>query len=65
MTPDELRARRARLGLTQGQLAAALPAPIRTVEEWESSRTTRGTPPAYLERALNDLERELSDQRRP
>lgn len=59
MTPDEIRVFRARLGLTQARLAELLPTPRRTVEDWESPRG-KGRPPAYLARALRDLERELA-----
>lgn len=57
MTPSEIKAARARLGLSQAKLAAALPAATRTVEDWEAGRRT---PPDYLERALRDLEAELA-----
>ena len=58
MTPDEIRAFRDRLGLTQAQLAAYLGRSVRTVEEWENKRG-KGNPPPELRRALRDLEREL------
>ena len=56
VTPAELRAFRAHLGLTQARLAALLPVPKRTLEEWEAGRRN---PPEYLGRALRDVEREL------
>ena len=42
--------------LSQTELAAALPMNVRTLQDWEHGR---GTPPAYLMRALRDLAREL------
>lgn len=38
MTASELKSRRAALGMTQGQLAAALGCSRRTVEAWEVGR---------------------------
>jgi DNA-binding XRE family transcriptional regulator len=57
VTPAEIVAFRKRLGLTQARLAALLPAPKRTIENWEGGRRN---PPAYLQRALRDLEHELT-----
>jgi putative transcriptional regulator len=57
MTPAEIIAFRKRLGLTQARFAALLPAPKRTIENWEGGRRN---PPAYLQRALRDLEMEIS-----
>ncbi len=58
MTPAELIAfRKLRLGMTQAQLAARLPCPKRTLENWEQGSRE---PPPYLWRALESVERELS-----
>lgn len=58
MTPDQIKAFRARHSLTQEQFAKALGVPVRTVQEWEAKRG-KGNPPAYLKLALTELEREL------
>ena len=50
---------RRRLGLTQARLAELLGVPKRTVENWESCGSGYRRPPAYLSRALLDVEREL------
>lgn len=55
MTPAQLRAARERLGLTQRQLAEALPAHPNTVARWERGEIP---PPPLLYRAMRDLERE-------
>lgn len=60
MTPDDLRAFRKRLGLSQARFAAMLPAPVRTVVNWESKGDNHRNPPEYLARALRDVERELA-----
>jgi DNA-binding transcriptional regulator YiaG len=60
MTPDELKAWREARGLSQSGLARLLPAPLRTVQEWEAARG-KGKPPKYLARALRDLHRELQE----
>lgn len=62
MTPDDIRAYREQLGLTQAQLAAHLGRSRRTIEEWENPRG-KGKPPPELPRALRDLERELAGER--
>ena len=38
MTPDELKKRRTRLGLSQAQHALALPRPVDTIHHWEQGR---------------------------
>ena len=57
MTPDAIKEFRARLGLSRAELARRLPVAYRTLEDWEAGKAS---PPDYLERALRDLERELS-----
>jgi transcriptional regulator with XRE-family HTH domain len=54
MTPDELRARRTSLGMTQAELAAALGTVKDTISRWE--RGTRGIEhPEMLTLALDQL----------
>lgn len=53
MTPAELRATRARLGLTQPALAALLGVHPLTVSQWETGRRAI---PAFLHLALKQLE---------
>jgi DNA-binding transcriptional regulator YiaG len=50
--PEDVRAARKRLGMSQAALGAALGASTRTVEDWEGARRT---PPAMLELALKWL----------
>lgn len=51
--PAELRALRARLGLSQAGLADRLGISKRTLQEWEQGRRTpRGLAAAFLEREL-------------
>lgn len=38
--PEQLKAQRERLGLTQAELAALLDVPARTYWEWEAGKTT-------------------------
>lgn len=57
MTPAEIKAFRARHGLSQAELARRLPVPLDTLRNWEQDHRN---PPAYLARALADVERELS-----
>jgi DNA-binding transcriptional regulator YiaG len=52
----ELKAFRKKHRLSQKQLAAKLPAGLRTVEDWERGKRK---PPDILRRALRDLAREL------
>lgn len=59
MTNEALKAWRVAHGLSQAQMAAALPVKLSTLQEWESARG-KGRPPAYFERVLRDLARELS-----
>lgn len=62
MTAEELKAWRESLGLTIPAVAELLPCGFRTWGHWEGG--TR-TPPAFLPRALRDLERELAMGRAP
>jgi DNA-binding transcriptional regulator YiaG len=61
VTPAEIRATRERLSLSRQQFAEALGVKVRTVEEWERAGS-RNTPQPYFDRALRDLERELSGE---
>ena len=54
MTPDELKAWRARVSLSQSQLAHALNVHTMTISKWE--RGSGGIPP-FLDLALESLER--------
>lgn len=45
-------------GLSQAELARLLPVNLRTLQDWEATRG-KGHPPPFIERALNDLDREL------
>lgn len=58
MKPDELRAWRERFGLSQAKAAELLPITLRQWQRWEAGENE---PPAYLLRALRDLERELAE----
>jgi transcriptional regulator with XRE-family HTH domain len=44
MTPDEVKARRERLGMTQAQLARAFGVPRVTVNRWERGKQGVGLP---------------------
>lgn len=55
ITPTELKARRAALGLSQSELAALLPINLRTYQAWEAGRYD---PPSLLHRALKSIEQE-------
>jgi DNA-binding transcriptional regulator YiaG len=57
MTGAELKAWREQRRLSQPELAERLPVSVRTLQGWEQDRFAV---PAYLERALQDVERELS-----
>lgn len=59
MTPDELRSRRAKLGLTQAELASALGRPLATVRNWEQGRRAIEFP-GILRYILAALDREKS-----
>lgn len=52
MTPDELRATRARLTMTQAALAAALAVDVRTIKRWEAGTIPI---PRTVELALSTL----------
>lgn len=54
--PKHLKEFRSEHGLTQKQLANCLQTSSRNVENWEGGFTI---PPAYLKKALKDIEREL------
>lgn len=58
MKPDDLRAWRERFDLSQAKVAELLPCQLRTWQRWEAGEND---PPAYLLRALRDLERELAE----
>ena len=60
MSPEEIKAWRDEHGLSQSQLARLLPVNIDTLQNWEIGRRE---PPAYLPRALADVERELAEHR--
>lgn len=55
-TPDTIRVFRVTHGLSQPELARLLSVGLRTVNRWE---TGAGQIPAFLHRALRDLERDL------
>jgi len=57
---DEIKAYRARLGLSRAELSRRLPVPYRTLEDWENGAS--GSTP-YLWRALRDLEAEIKGRR--
>lgn len=61
MTPEELRRRRDRLGLTQAQLAARLDATPNTVARWERGELTMAKG-AMIALALDAVEREREEQ---
>lgn len=52
MTNDDLKERRVKLGLTQGEMATALNANFRTYQGWEQKRTI----PSHVEVALQYIE---------
>lgn len=54
--PEYIRSFRERHNLTQGGLADGLEISIRGVQNWEYGISI---PPAFLKRALRDLEREI------
>lgn len=56
MTGPEFKARREAMGLSQAQMAARLPRPLRTLQGWERGKPI---PPDY-HRTIRDLERELA-----
>lgn len=61
MTPEQLQKARARLGLTQDQIARALKTTVRTISRWETG--ARAIPP-YLEITLTALKpRRVSEPR--
>lgn len=62
VTPAEIRAVCADLNMPLAELARRLPVPLRTLEDWAAGRAR---PPAYLRRALADIERELSAVQEP
>ena len=56
MIPEELKKRRAKLGLSQAQLALALRRPVDTIQNWEQGRRAIESPDVlrYLLRNLDD-----------
>ncbi len=63
MTAAELTARRAALGLSQSQFAAALGISVRTIQEWEQGRRTpRPSIASLIDRVIAELETEQSRQ---
>jgi DNA-binding transcriptional regulator YiaG len=61
MTPDELRAERKRLGLSQPKLAAALGISVRTLQDWEQGRRVPRMM-LLIERAIAQLEKEYANE---
>jgi DNA-binding transcriptional regulator YiaG len=59
MTTTEFRTKH---NLSQADLARLLPVSVRTLQDWESERG-RGRVPAFLPRALRDLDRELKKKK--
>lgn len=57
MKPEEVRAWRESFGLSQQAAADRLPTTLRTWQRWEAGEFE---PPAFLYRALRDLERDLA-----
>ena len=61
MTSDELQAWRRARGMRQPDLAARLEIPLGTLRNYEQGHRPV---PALMRRALNDIDRELEDERR-
>lgn len=59
MTGSEVKAWREARDMSQGQLAKMLPMNLRTLQGWERAQPN-GTPPPFMRRALDDLEREMT-----
>lgn len=65
MTPDELRARRKALGLSQTKLAEALGATQHTVSRWERGKMAiTGPRSVWLDLEMQRVERERKPRRR-
>jgi transcriptional regulator with XRE-family HTH domain len=62
MNPEEIRKKRLALGLKQDELGDKLGVARNTVSRWELGDVE---PPAYLERALRDLAREMQQADKP
>jgi DNA-binding XRE family transcriptional regulator len=58
VTPDELRERRKRLGLTQAQLAALLGQDQRVVSRWEVAKSLPAPRSVWLDQEMARVERE-------
>lgn len=58
MSPAAIKQWRAERVITRADLARLLPVPYRTLEDWEAGKAS---PPAYLRRALADIDRELAE----
>lgn len=56
MYGDKIKAWREQRGLSRAALARLLPVAYRTLEDWEAGRAK---PPAYIIRALRDIDGEL------
>jgi DNA-binding transcriptional regulator YiaG len=59
MTPDELRARRKRLGLSQPETARALQVPLGTLRNWEQGHRRI---PDVVDVALEAVERRAEEK---
>jgi DNA-binding transcriptional regulator YiaG len=59
MSGADVKAWREERHLSQSDLARLLPVNLKTLQNWELMQHGRGQPPPYINRALNDLDREL------
>jgi len=62
MTPDEIRALRERLGLTQAEMGEKLGVHLRTYQQWEYGRRRPG---AATRKLLSILEADAKKKERP
>lgn len=60
MTPQELKAFRTELGLTQKQMAELIPVPLITYKQWEQGKFKT---PGYFWRVTRDIERQLKNNK--